>query len=118
MDLLHDMHITRQEIENIVRLSVQQHSQKVQFSSKIRLTKPPKNEDESFSSQPDRISVYLQIKMERVDVGGLADKRFHSMVEQMLLSLNIFASHGSGWTLDQIENIEVRLVKNEPISAF
>ena len=42
LDLLHVMHIKRQEIENIVRLSVQQHSQKVQFSSKIRLTKPHK----------------------------------------------------------------------------
>ena len=55
--------------------------------------------------------------MERVDFGDLADKSFHSMVRQMLLSLNNFASHGSGWTLDQIENIEVRLVKNKPISA-
>ena len=36
LDLLHNMHIKRQKIENIVRLSVQQHSQKVQFSSKIR----------------------------------------------------------------------------------
>ena len=55
--------------------------------------------------------------MEHVDFGGLSDKSFHSMVEQMLLSLNNFASHGSVWTLDQIENIEVRLVKNKPISA-
>ena len=47
----------------------------------------------------------------------MTDKSFHSMVEQMLLSLNNFASHGSGWTLDRIENIEVRLVKNKPISA-
>ena len=90
------MHKKRQEIENIVRLSVQQLSQKVQFSSKIQLTKPPKHDDEIFSSQPDRISVYLQSKMERVDFAGLSDKSFHSMVEQMLLSLNNFASHGSG----------------------
>ena len=33
------------------------------------------------------------------------------------LSLNNFAAHGSGWTLDEIENIEVRLVKNKTISA-
>ena len=117
LDLLHVMHIKRQEIENIVRLSVQQHSQKVQFSTKIQLTKPPNNDDEISSSQPDRISVYLQSKMERVDFGGLTDKSFHSMVEQMILSLNNFASHGSGWTLDRIENIGVRLVKNKPISA-
>ena len=57
LDLLHVMHIKRQEIENIVRLSVQEHSQKVQFSSKIELKKPPKHDNEFLSSQPDRISV-------------------------------------------------------------
>ena len=98
-------------------LSNQQHSQKVQFSSKILLTKPPKINDEISSIQPDRISAYLQSKMERVDFGSLADKSYHSMVEQMLLSLNIFASHHSVCTLDQIENIEVRLVKNKSLSA-
>ena len=117
LDLLHVMHIKRQEIENIVRLSVQQHSQKVHFSSKIELKKPPKHDNEFSSSQPDRISVYVNSKMERVDFGGLPDKSFHAMVEQMLLALNNFASHGSGWALDQIDNIEVRLVKNKPMSA-
>ena len=97
LDLIHVLHKKRQEIKNILRLSVQQHSQKVQFSSKIRLTKPPKNDDEISSSQPERISVYLQSKMERVNFGGLTD---NSLIEQMLLSLNNFASHGSGWTLD------------------
>ena len=76
-----------------------------------------KNNDEIFSIQLDRISVYIQSKMERVDFGGLADKSYHSMVEQMLLSLNIFASNHSVCTLDQIENIEVRLVKNKSLSA-
>ena len=58
LDLLHVMHIKRQEIKNIVRLSVQQHSQKVQFSTKIQLTKPPNNDDEVSSSEPDRICVF------------------------------------------------------------
>ena len=69
------------------------------------------------SSQPDRISVHVASKMERVDFGGLADKTFHAMVEQMLLALNNFASHGSGWTLNQIVNIEIRLAKAKPIRA-
>ena len=116
-DLFHIMQVKRQEIENIVPMSVQQHPQKVQFSSTIQLTKPAKDDDEEPSSQPDKISVHVQSKMERVDFGGLADKTFHAMLEQMLLSLNNFASHGSGWTLDQIVNIEVRLAKAKPITA-
>ena len=55
LDLLHVMHIKRQEVENIVRLSVQQHSQKVQFSSKIQLTKPPKHDDEISRSMVNQI---------------------------------------------------------------
>ena len=35
----------------------------------------------------------------------------------MLLALNYFASHGSGWTLDQILNIEIRLAKAKRIRA-
>ena len=54
----------------------------------------------------------------KIDIGGLADKSFHSMVERMLLSLNNFASHCSSWTMDQIENIEVWLAKAKHINAF
>ena len=39
------------------------------------------------------------------------------MVEQMLLALNNFASHGSGRTLNQIVNIVIRLAKAKPIRA-
>ena len=42
---------------------------------------------------------------------------FAGRVEQMLLSLNNFASHGSGWTVDSIDNVELRLVKTKPIAA-
>ena len=117
LDLLHVVHIKQQEIVNIVRLSVQQHSQRVQFSSTIQLKKPPKDEDEFLSSQADCISVYVSSKMERVDYGGLADKNFHGMVKQMLLFLKNFASQDSGWTLDQNENIEIQLVKAKQIKA-
>ena len=118
VDLLHVMQLKRREIENIINISVQQHSQKVQFnSSVIDLVKPMKTDDDLSSSQPDRISIHVASKMERVDFGGLADKTFHVMVEQMLLALNNFASHGSGWTLNQIVNIEIRLAKAKPIRA-
>ena len=117
VDLLHVIQLKRREIGNIVNISVQQHSQIVQFNSVINLVKPIQTNDDVSSSQPDRISVHVASKMERVDFGGLADKTFHSMVEQMLLALNHFASHGSGWTFDQIVNIEIRLAKAKLIRA-
>ena len=90
LDLLHVVHIKQQEIVNNVRLSVKQHSQRVQFSSKIQLKKLPKDEDEFLSSQADCISVFVSSKIERVDYGDLADKNFHGMVKQMLLFLKNF----------------------------
>ena len=55
--------------------------------------------------------------MQRVDFTGLSKPCFAGMVEQMLLSLNNFASHGSGWTVDSIENIELRFARSKPIAA-
>ena len=69
------------------------------------------------SEESNKITVHVQSKMERVDFGDIADESFHQMVEQMLLSLNSFASHGSGWTLDQIIKIEIRTVKLKPIAG-
>ena len=55
--------------------------------------------------------------MQRVDFTGLSKSCLAGMIEQMLLSLNNFASHGSGWTVHRIENVELRFVKSKPISA-
>ena len=101
-DLMHVMQLKRREIENIVNISVQQHSQKVQFNSVINLVKPMQTDDHLLSNQTDRISIHVASKMERVDFDGLADTTFRAMIEQMPLALNNFASHVSGRTLDQI----------------
>ena len=42
---------------------------------------------------------------------------FSGKVEQKLLSLNNFASHGNSWTVDSIENIELRFPRSKPIAA-
>ena len=55
--------------------------------------------------------------MQRLDFTGLSKSCFAGMVEQMLLSLNHFASHGSGWSVDSIDNVELRFVKTKPIVA-
>ena len=108
VDLSHVMQLKRREIENIINISVQQHSPKVRFNSVIDLVKPMKTDDDLSSSRPDRSSIHVAWKTERVDFVGLADKNFHAMVEQMLQALNNFASHGSGWNFNQIINIEIR----------
>ena len=105
----------RLEINNVVRQSVQQNPQKIQFGATVQLRKPVDTEDSSEKS--DKITIHVQSKMERIDLGGIADKSFHQMFEQMLMSPNSFASHGCGWTLDQIMKIEIRTVKWKPITS-
>ena len=115
IDLLSFMRSKRDEIENIVQLNAQTHAQKLQFSAKIELIKP--SGDESENSQPDRIKIFANSKMQRVDFTGLSKPCFSGMVEQMLLALNNFASYGSGWTVDGIDNVEIQFVRTKPIAA-
>ena len=103
------------EIENVVQLNTQNSAQKLQFSALVQLKKP--TSDETVDSQPDRIQIYINSKMQRVDITGMSKSCFAGMIEQMLFSLNNFASHGIGWTVDRIENVKLRFVKSKPISA-
>ena len=116
IDLLHPMQVKKEEIKNIVRISVQQSPQKIKFGAVIQLRKPVED-SEDLSEESHKITIHVQSKMERDDFGGITDESFHQMVEQMLLSLNSFASHGSGWTLDQIIKIEICTVKSKPIAG-
>ena len=115
IDLLSFMRSKRDEIENIVQLNTQNHAQKLKFSALVQLIKPSSNENAS--SQPDCIKIYINSKMQRVDFTGLSKSCFARMVEQMLLALNNFASHGSGWTADSIQKIELKLARSKPIAA-
>ena len=106
INLLHAMQVKREEINKIARHSVQQNPQKIQFGATVQLRKPVGDSKDS-SEKSDKIIIHVQSKMDRIDFGGIADKSFQQMFEQKLMSLNVFASQGSGWTLDQITKIKV-----------
>ena len=109
------MRSKQDEIENVVQLNTQKSAQEFQFSALVQLTKP--TSDENINSQPDRIKNFVYSKMQRVDFTGLSKSCFAGTVEQMILSLNNFASHGSGWTVDSIDNVKLRFAKTKPIAA-
>ena len=48
---------------------------------------------------------------------GLSDDAFSRMLDQMLTSLMSFTSHGSGWILQKIIGLNIRLVSHVPIRA-
>ena len=115
VDLLRFIRSKQQEIDNIIQLNTQAQPQKVQFTETIELRKPVKSE--LSSSQDERLTIYANSKMQRVDFAGMTNECFTEKTEQMLLALNNFSSHGSGWSIHQINNIEIRLVKVKPINA-
>ena len=56
--------------------------------------------------------------MHTIDFSGLSNDEFLGMVEQMLISLTNFASHGSGWTVDIISHLVIRFSKTKPIVIY
>ena len=113
IDLLSVMRAKRSEFDNIVRLNTQLEPKKVQLGAEVLLTKP--TNDKSLNSAPEGITIYLNSKMIVADFAGLSDEQYNEMVEQMLVSLNNFASYGSGWSVQQIAVIDVRLAKAKAV---
>ena len=109
IDLLAVLKSKRDEIDNIVRLNTQTEPLKLQFSMTVELSKPYVGADEY--SQPETITIYLNSKTKFVDFDGLPDNVFYEMVDEMLTTLNNFSSHGSGWTVEKYQQLEVRCAK-------
>ena len=101
------------EIDDIIQLNTQHAQQKVMFIATIQLIKP--SDQIEVNNQPDRTNFYAATRMHTVDFSGLSNDEFIGMVEQMLISLTNFASHGSGWTVDRISHLEIRFSKTKPI---
>ena len=89
--------------------------QKAQFCATIELTKPV--DEESPKTLADHITILANSKSQRVDFPGLRNKFFYEITEQMVLALNNFSSHGNGWSINQIKNLELRLAKTKPIQS-
>ena len=96
IDLLSFMRSKQPEIDDIIQLNTQNSQQKVMFVATIQLVKPSGQVE--LNSQPDRTNFYAATRMHTVDFSGLSNDEFIEMVEQMLISLANFASHGSGYS--------------------
>ena len=115
IDLLSFMRGKQNQNQNAIRLNTQLQPQKAQFCAAIELTKPV--DEESPNTSADHITIFANSKSQRVDFPGLSNEAFFEMIEQMILALNNFSSHGSGWSIKQIKNVEFGLVKTKPIQS-
>ena len=115
IDLLSFMSSKQNEIHNAVRLNTQFQPQKVRFCATIELTKPV--DGESAKTSVNHIAIFANSKSQWVDFPGLSNECFSEMTEQMILALNNFSSHGSGWSINKIKNVELRLAKTKPMQS-
>ena len=115
IDLLSFMRGKQNQIQNAIRLNTQLQPQKAQFCAAIELTKPV--DKESSKNSADHITIFANSKSQQVYFPGLSNESFSEMTEEMILALNDFSSHGSGWSINQIKNVESRLAKIKPIQS-
>ena len=83
------------QIQNAIRFNTQLQPQKAQFSETIELTKPV--DEESLNTSTDHTTIFAKSKSQLVDFPGLSNESSSEQTEQMILALNNFSSHGSGW---------------------
>ena len=89
--------------------------QKAQFCATIELIKPVDKEFPKTSA--DHITIFANSKSQRVDFPGISNESFSEMTKQMILALNNFSSHGSGWSINEIKNVELQLAKTKTIQS-
>ena len=82
-----------------------EHSQngsiKVQFSVEVSLMKHHLTVENDEKPNVEKITLFLNTEMVRVNYGGLEQGQYSEMIEHMLNSINCFASHGSGWIIER-----------------
>ena len=110
VDLMEFMVRHKQTIQQVIAENVQNAGTplKVQFCAEVDMVKTPKD---------NQISIYILSDMVPVYYGGMQDKDFYTMLEQLLLTLFTFTTHGSGWTVHHIRQVAVKLAKYSPMSG-
>ena len=88
----------------------QQKPVKVQLSVKSILQKP-------IEEDTDKIEVHLNTDMLPVSVfaQGLAKETFFEMIDKLLSTLFSFTTHGSGWIVDKINTVDLKMAKFAPV---
>ena len=94
---------------------VAEGARKVQFSANLGLIKPRAIIDSSNIEPEERIDIYANFDMKLLVSLGLEDDEFFEMVEKMQAVLETFASYGSGWVLQHVIQVFVKLAKFSPI---
>ena len=81
---------------------------KVQISVNIRLEKPT-------GETSEKTDIHLNTDMTPVFAEGLSKQDYFEMIDKLLSTLFSFTAHGSGWLLDKIKHLDVKMVSFTPV---
>ena len=98
--------------ELVIRQALSENAQrsplKVQLSASVELQKPA-------DEKPEPIEIHLNTNMKTVYADGLSTEAYFEMIDKMLAVLFSFTSHGSGWALQKINHLEVKMALFMPV---
>ena len=109
VDVLQFFNDNRSSINELIESKTRYEPQKVQFCLEVSLEKPVVDQETEY------ITIYSNTNFVNVDVEGIDDEQFHDMVDKVISTIHQFASHGSGWRVNQIEALKVKFAKFSPI---
>ena len=107
LDIMEYLFRKRNEIEEIIRKHTNQYPQKMQLMVEMTLQKP--------EEEPEKVSVYFNTNTTTVYYTGITDTVFEELVDNIVSKLVSFSSYGSGWQLQAIDKITVKLVRYIPV---
>ena len=103
IDLLAYLTSVKPEIDEILQNKTSHGAHKVQLTAELKLMKPRIDEED------EHTTIFAKADMKTVYYDGLSEDEFFTLVQQMICVLNCFSSNGSGWVLEKINNLELKL---------
>ena len=80
----------------------QNGSYKFQLQGEIWLVKFVEEDDQSHKT-----TLFVNTALYHFYFGGASDETISEMVDQMVNTITLFGSHGSGWVIDEISRVNL-----------
>ena len=116
-DLIEFMTLKKNEIQSLILDRTCNGPCKVQFSAKLTLIKHATVVSDQSVQQPEdeRVEIFANSMMTPLYANGLSDELFLEMLGKMETGFQNFSAHGSGWVLQRVNELYIKIGKMLPI---
>lgn len=111
IDLLEYFSRMRAEFGNMLATNALECPQKYQFVVMVSLFKPC----EEIEGEKQRITIHVNTKFQPVFQNGLTSEQSEDCINQLLTSLISFVGHGSGWCVESLDKVTLKMAAFSPI---